>query len=330
MGKGSEFSSQGATFRGLCLSNSMNIPFSLTSVKQLLDKKLVLHIFDLALRFEKNPKEAEDLLKGTILGSVFYEASTRTRFSFEAAMLRLGGGVVSTESAAHFSSAIKGESLEDSIRIIAGYTDIIALRHPEAGAAQRAASVSSIPLINAGDGSGEHPTQALLDLFTIQNERGSLEGFSIGIVGDLLYGRTVHSLVHILSLCENIDLIFVCPEELSLPQEYQSFLAEHAIPFRFASTLEDVLPDVDVLYVTRIQKERFSSPELYSRIKDSYVLTPSGLGLMKKDAVIMHPLPRVGEIQADVDGDPRAAYFRQARNGLYVRMALLALMLGRV
>lgn len=270
----------------------------------------------------------DDSLAGKLLATVFYEPSTRTRFSFEAAMLKLGGEVVSTEGAEQFSSTVKGESLEDTIRIIAGYADVLVLRHPEVGAAKRAAAVCPVPLINAGDGSGEHPTQALLDLYTIQKEQGTLKGFTIALVGDLLYGRTIHSLIHLLSLCNNIRINLCSPRELRLPAEHEHFLKERNISFRKAASLEEILPEADIVYMTRIQKERFSIPSLYEKVKDSFLLKQSHLALMKKRAIIMHPLPRLNEIDLAIDADPRAAYFRQARYGLYVRMALLEALLA--
>ncbi len=298
------------------------------STKQFLNKKVLEEIFKVADSFEKADRKDKipKILQSKILSCVFYEPSTRTRFSFESAMLKLGGQVISTESAGHFSSAIKGETLEDSIRIISGYSDVIVLRHPEAGAAERAAKVSLVPIINAGDGAGEHPTQALLDLYTIRKEFGHIDGFKIGMVGDLLYGRTIHSLIYLLSFSHNIEVFFVSPRELRLPEKYRQFLKTHKIKFSELDNLENLLPKVDILYMTRIQKERFSSPQLYERMKDSFVLDKKLLNKLNKQAVIMHPLPRINEISREVDSDKRAAYFRQARNGLYIRIALLALL----
>ena len=241
-------------------------------------------------------------------------------------MLKLGGQVISTENAGHFSSAIKGETLKDSIRIISGYSDIIVLRHPEVGAAERAAKVSLVPIINAGDGSSEHPTQALLDLYTIRKEIGRIGDFKIGMIGDLLYGRTIHSLIYLLSLGHNIEVFLVSPRELGLPEKYKSFLEKHKIKFSESDNLGSILPKIDVLYMTRIQKERFSSSRLYERVKNSFVLDKALLNKLNKRTVIMHPLPRVSEISREIDSDNRAAYFRQARNGLYIRMALLNLL----
>lgn len=299
------------------------------STRQFLDKRLVNDIFKIADGFERAERKGKTpkSLRGKILACVFYEPSTRTRFSFESAMLKLGGGVIATENAAHFSSAIKGETLEDSIRIIGGYSDIIVLRHPASGAAARAAAVSPVPVINAGDGAGEHPTQALLDLYTIRKELKRMDGFAILLAGDLRYGRTIHSLIYLLSLSKNIKVFLASPKELRLPAQYKTFLKEHDIPFSETDRLESILPYSDVLYMTRIQKERFSSVRLYKKIKDSFVLDAPLLKRLPKHAIIMHPLPRVNEIARAVDADPRAAYFRQAKNGLYIRMALLVMLL---
>ena len=298
------------------------------STQQFLNKKVLVDIFRRADKFEKADRQGKipKLLQNKILSCVFYYPSTRTRFSFESAMLKLGGQVISTESAGHFSSAIKGETLEDSVRIIAGYSDMIVLRHTEPGAAERAAKVSSVPIINAGDGDGEHPTQALLDLYTIQKELGSIDNFKIGMVGDLFYGRTIHSLIYLLSISHNVEIFLVAPRKLRLPAKYKSFLNSRKIKFSESDNLESILPKIDVLYMTRIQKERFSSTKLYKRVKNSFVLNKKMLDKLNKRAVIMHPLPRVNEISREVDDDKRAAYFRQARNGLYIRMALLNLL----
>ena len=298
------------------------------STQQFLNKKTLQDIFKIADCFEKADRKNKvpKILQSKILSCVFYEPSTRTRFSFESAMLKLGGQVISTESAGHFSSAIKGETLEDSIRIISGYSDVIVLRHPEIDAAERAAKASLVPIINAGDGSGEHPTQALLDLYTIRKEIGRIDDFKIGMVGDLLYGRTIHSLIYLLSLGSNIEIFLVSPRELKLPLKYKSFLKAHKIKFSELDNLESILPKVNVLYMTRVQKERFSSQRLYERVKGSFVLNKKLLNKLSKQAVVMHPLPRVNEISQEVDSDNRAAYFRQARNGLYIRMALLNLL----
>ncbi len=298
------------------------------STQQFLNRKTLQAIFKVADGFEKADKKDKipKILQNKILACVFYEPSTRTRFSFESAILKLGGQVISTESAQHSSSAIKGETLEDGIRVISGYCDAIILRHPEAHAAKRAAKVSSVPIVNAGDGTGEHPTQALLDLYTIQKEIGRIDDFKIGLVGDLLYGRTIHSLIYLLSIGHNIEIFLVSPKELKLPQKYKSFLKARKIKFSELDNLQSILPKVDILYMARVQKERFSSQQLYERVKDSFVLNKRLLNKLNKQAVVMHPLPRVNEISQEIDSDNRAAYFRQAQNGLYVRMALLNLL----
>lgn len=299
------------------------------TTQQLLKIDLVEEIFNLADKFKKldSQKKTSKILNNKLLATVFYEPSTRTRFSFESAMLKLGGGVVTTESAGHFSSAIKGESLEDTIRVLGGYVDAIVLRHPDVGASKKAVAVSQVPIINAGDGSDEHPTQALLDLYTIKKELGRINNFSIAMVGDLLYGRTIHSLIYLFSLCRDIKIFLVSPPELKLPVSYKTFIKKQKIDFVETENLNDVLPQINILYVTRIQKERFGSVGLYEKVKNSFVINKKNLKLLKKDAVIMHPLPRVSEINSEIDSDPRAAYFRQAQNGLYIRMALLDLVL---
>ncbi|ASS75825.1 aspartate carbamoyltransferase [Tumebacillus algifaecis] len=269
-----------------------------------------------------------NLLNGKIMAALFFEPSTRTRFSFESAMMRLGGKVISTENAAQFSSAIKGETLEDSIRVISSYADLIVLRHNEVGAATRAAKVSAVPVINAGDGAGEHPTQSLLDLFTIQKELGSIDNIHIAMVGDLTYGRTVHSLSYMLSRYENVTISFVSPENCPIPQKVKDFLEEQGVTYYEEDDLQTVAEKVDVLYMTRIQKERFPSGEEYLKAAGKYVIDQNVLDRMKQHAIILHPLPRAGEILPEVDEDPRAAYFRQATNGVYIRMALLAYCLG--
>ena len=302
------------------------------STQQFLNKNVLLDIFKKADQFEKADRrnKVPKLLRNKILSCIFYEPSTRTRLSFESAMLKLGGQVISTENAGQFSSAIKGETLEDSIRVISGYSDAIVLRHSEANAAKRAAKVSSVPIVNAGDGTGEHPTQALLDLYTIKKEIGRIDNLKIGLVGDLLHGRTIHSLIYLLSLGHAVEIFLVAPRELKLPEHYTSFLNSRAMKFSESDNLESVLPKIDVLYMTRIQKERFSSARLYERVKNSFVLNKKMLKKLGAHAIIMHPLPRVSEISPEVDDDARAAYFRQAKNGLYIRMALLSLLFKNV
>ena len=268
-----------------------------------------------------------DLLKGKILANVFYEPSTRTSSSFTAAMERLGGSVIPI-SEVKFSSVAKGESLIDTVRTLQCYSDVIVLRHPETGAAATAARYLRKPLINAGDGTGEHPTQALLDLFTIQEELGRLEGLTVTLLGDLKYGRTVHSLARLLRLY-GARLNYVAPEILRMPQAVIDELNQAGVEQHEYAGLNEVLGQTDVLYVTRVQKERFENPQDYESVKDAYVITPKILERAKSHMVLMHPLPRVNEISVEVDDDPRAAYFRQMEYGLYVRMALLAMVLGK-
>lgn len=263
-----------------------------------------------------------------VMATLFYEPSTRTRFSFEAAMLKLRGQVISMESAGQFSSAIKGETLEDTIRVTSGYADVIVLRHPQNGAARLAASVAKVPVINAGDGSGEHPTQALLDLFTIQKELDAIDGLEIAFVGDLRYGRTVHSLLELMSRLNHPRVHLIAPPELSLPQNYVGMLKERNVAYSISTDLSSAISKVDVLYITRVQKERFVSAEEYEKVRSVYTIDAHVLAGLKPRSIIMHPLPRVTEIDREVDSDPRAAYFREAQNGLYVRMALLETLLG--
>ncbi len=292
------------------------------SAGQFQHRKELEKLFAIAADFEKNDTRS-DALKGRILASLFFEPSTRTRFSFESAMMRLGGQVISAENASEFSSTKKGESLEDTIRIVAGYADCIVLRHPEKGAGERAVRVASVPVINAGDGSGEHPTQALLDLYTIQKEKGRVAGLTVARAGDLLYGRTVHSLVQLLSLYPEIQLLFVSPNQLRLPEEYMKCLHGQNVTFQETEDFSAALKKADVLYMTRIQKERFSSQAEYESLKSSYIVDEAALGQLSSSAIILHPLPRIDEISLAVDTDPRAKYFAQAQHGLYVRMALL-------
>jgi len=280
---------------------------------------------------EKRDKEGElnrSSLRGKLLANVFYEPSTRTRFSFDAAMQKLGGRIIDTESAGHFSSVTKGETLSDTIRIIAGYADAIVLRHPEKGSAKVASEFSPSPVINAGDGPGEHPTQALLDIYTIRKERGTPDNLTIAMVGDLLYGRTVHSLLYLLSVYNIKKIYLISPPQLKLPEIYTSYLKEKGIETEEAE-LNDIIDKVDVWYITRVQKERFENIEAYNEVKDCYVINGEVVCQMKPDAIIMHPLPRVNEISPEVDTDSRAAYFRQAKNGLYIRMALLHALLRK-
>ncbi|GAB4475289.1 MAG: aspartate carbamoyltransferase [Anaerolineales bacterium] len=268
-----------------------------------------------------------DLLKGKILANLFYEPSTRTSSSFTAAMERLGGSVIPINEV-RYSSVAKGESLPDTVRTLECYADVIVLRHPEIGASALAAQYARKPIINAGDGVGEHPTQALLDLFTIVSELNQVDGLTVTMLGDLKYGRTVHSLARLLSLYD-VKLNYVSPEILRMPQEIIAELNEKGIVQKEYTTLDDVLPQTDVLYVTRVQKERFENMDDYESVKDAYVITPEVMREAKDRMIVMHPLPRVGEISMEFDSDPRAAYFRQMEYGLYVRMALLAMVLGR-
>jgi aspartate carbamoyltransferase len=268
-----------------------------------------------------------DLLKGKILVNLFYEPSTRTASSFTAAMERLGGSVIPINEV-KYSSVAKGESLPDTVRSLECYSDVIVLRHPEVGASALAAKYARKPIINAGDGIGEHPTQALLDLFTIIEEKGKVDGLTVTMLGDLKNGRTVHSLSRLLSLYE-VKLNFVSPEILRLPKEIISELESKKIPIREYTLLDQTISESDVLYVTRVQKERFEEPQDYENVKGTYIINSQSLAEAKKDLILMHPLPRVGEISMDLDDDPRAAYFRQMEYGMYVRMALLAMVLGK-
>ena len=268
-----------------------------------------------------------DLLKGKILANLFYEASTRTSSSFTSAMERLGGSLIPINQV-HYSSVAKGESLPDTVRTLECYADVIVLRHPEVGASEIAAKYARKPIINAGDGVGEHPTQALLDLFTIYEELGEPDGLTVTMLGDLKYGRTVHSLARLLSLYD-IEINYVSPEILKIPREIISEVDGEGISQAEFTTLEPVLPGTDVLYITRVQKERFERKSDYEMVKSAFIITPETLTTAKERMIIMHPLPRVGEISMDVDDDPRAAYFRQMEYGLYVRMALLAMVLGK-
>jgi len=271
-----------------------------------------------------------DLLKGKILANLFYEPSTRTSSSFTAAMERLGGSVIPINEV-RYSSVSKGESLPDTVRTLEAYADVIVLRHPEVGSAALAAKYTRKPIINAGDGIGEHPTQALLDLFTIQEELGRIDGLTVTMVGDLKYGRTVHSLARLLALYD-VRLNYVSPEKLRFPPEIIQEVNDKVpgiIPQKEYRRLEEVIGESDVVYMTRIQKERFDDLEEYEKLKNYFILTPELMKLAKEEMIVMHPLPRVGEISMEVDSDPRAAYFRQVEYGLYVRMALLAMVLGK-
>ncbi|NLD74535.1 MAG: aspartate carbamoyltransferase [Chloroflexi bacterium] len=270
---------------------------------------------------------ATDLLKGHILANLFYEPSTRTSSSFIAAMARLGGSIIPIHGV-QYSSVSKGESLPDTIRTLECYADVIVLRHPEVGASEVAARYASKPIISAGDGVGEHPTQGLLDVFTILSELGRLDGLHVAMVGDLKNGRTVHSLTRLLRLYD-VHFSYVSPDILRLPDEVKDEMTEAGRTFEETERVEDVIADADVLYVTRVQKERFADLREYEAVKDYYEITPELMARAKEQMAVMHPLPRVGEIHYDVDDDPRAAYFRQMENGMYIRMALLAAVLGK-
>ena len=275
-----------------------------------------------------NPAAYAHKCDGKILATLFFEPSTRTRLSFESAMLSLGGQVLGFSSAAS-SSASKGESVADTIRVVSAYCDIIAMRHPKEGAPLVATQHSLVPVINAGDGGHNHPTQTLTDLITIHKEKGHFDNLTIGFCGDLKFGRTVHSLVAAMSRYTGIRFVFISPEELKLPRYVkEQYIKANNIPYTQSTSLEAVMPELDILYMTRVQKERFFNEEDYLRLKDSYILTPEKLENAKEDLRILHPLPRVNEISVAVDNDPRACYFKQAQNGRYIRMALIMKLLG--
>ncbi len=284
-------------------------------------------LFGLARDIEADMPKYAHSCAGKKLATCFYEPSTRTRLSFEAAMLNLGGSVLGFSDAAA-SSASKGESVADTIRIISCYADICAMRHHKEGAPMVAASYSGIPVINAGDGGHQHPTQTLTDLMTIRSLKGRLCDLTIGLCGDLKFGRTVHSLINALVRYDNIRFLFISPEELRVPDYITEMLKEKGIPFEEVIRLEEVLPRLDLLYMTRVQKERFFNEEDYVRLKDFYILDKAKMKLASKDMLVLHPLPRVNEISVDVDDDPRAVYFKQAQYGVYVRMALILTLLG--
>lgn len=285
-------------------------------------------ILCLAEKIATNPLEYSDCCKGKVLATMFYEPSTRTRLSFEAAMARLGGSIIGFSSA-ESSSAAKGESVADTIRTVACYADIAAMRHPKEGAPMVAAMSTEIPVINAGDGGHQHPTQTLTDLLTIKSLKGSLNGFTIGLCGDLKFGRTVHSLIKALSRYDNIRFILISPEELRIPDYIrEEILIKNNVEFTEVERLENVIEELDVLYMTRVQKERFFNEADYIRLKDSYIVNIEKLEKAKQDMIILHPLPRVNEISVEVDKDPRACYFKQAKFGMYVRMALIMKLLG--
>lgn len=281
-------------------------------------------IFEVTEEMERIVAEGgSDTYRNKVMTTLFFEPSTRTRLSFESAMSRLGGKVIGTENAAQFSSTIKGETLEDTIRVVSAYSDVIVIRHTDIGAAERAAAVATVPVLNAGDGAGEHPTQSLLDLYTIKKEIGRLDDLHIVMIGDLANGRTVHSLSYMLANYKNIRISFTAPENVQIPNYVKKYLDEKGIAYEEEYDLEKVARTADVLYQTRIQKERFTSLSEYEKACGQYIIDGELLKVMKQDSIILHPLPRAGEIAVEVDEDPRAAYFRQAQNGLFVRMALL-------
>ncbi|HBY72582.1 MAG TPA: aspartate carbamoyltransferase [Lachnospiraceae bacterium] len=280
-------------------------------------------LLDLAEEIIRDPKKYSDICHGKKLATLFYEPSTRTRLSFEAAMLNLGGSVLGFSSA-DSSSAAKGESVADTIRVISYYADICAMRHPKEGAPLVASLYSSIPIINAGDGGHNHPTQTFTDLLTIKNLKGRLDCLTVGFCGDLKFGRTVHSLIGALSRYKNTKFVLISPEELMLPAYIREEVIEaNHIPYEEVRTLEDAIPDLDILYMTRVQRERFFNEEDYIRLKDTYILDMKKMALAKPDMLVLHPLPRVNEIATEVDSDPRAVYFKQAQFGVYIRMALI-------
>lgn len=296
----------------------------ITSIKQFLDKDLLSKLISRAGEFQAMPaSQYPKPLEHMTLATIFYEPSTRTRLSFETAIQNLGANNISTENAGQFSSAVKGETLEDTIRIIGNYAQGIVMRHHEDDSAERASAVAEVPIINAGSGANEHPTQALLDLYTIVRRHDKIDGLEIALVGDLTYGRTVHSLIHLLGLYKVAKVYFVSPDSLRMPEEYLKVLDDSKIPYEVLDTYEDILPKLDVIYMTRVQKERFPTPEAYDAVKNSFVFTLQDAKKMKEGASILHPLPRVNEISPDVDSDARAQYFQQAKNGLFMRMALL-------
>jgi aspartate carbamoyltransferase catalytic subunit len=280
-------------------------------------------LLELSEEIIQNPKKFADVCRGKKLATLFYEPSTRTRLSFEAAMLNLGGSVLGFSSA-DSSSAAKGESVADTIRVISSYADICAIRHPKEGAPYVASTFSSIPVINAGDGGHNHPTQTFTDLLTIKNLKGRLNNLTVGFCGDLKFGRTVHSLINALARYTNINFVLISPEELRIPAYIrEETLKANNIPFEETRRLDDALPNLDILYMTRVQKERFFNEEDYIRLKDIYILDNKKMANAKEDMLVLHPLPRVNEIATEVDNDPRAVYFKQAQFGVYVRMALI-------
>ncbi len=287
----------------------------------------IYKLIDLASDIEKNPDKYAHACDRKILATLFYEPSTRTRLSFEAAMYRLGGHVLGFSSASS-SSATKGETVSDTLRMISCYADICAMRHPKEGAAFVASQKAGIPVINAGDGGHQHPTQTLTDLLTIHSLKGSFEGLTVGLCGDLKFGRTVHSLINALSRYEGVKFVLISPPELRVPEYIIDMLDSKGYDYKEVISLDEAIPDLDILYMTRVQKERFFNEEDYLRMKDFYILNKEKMTLAKDDMLVLHPLPRVNEIALEVDDDPRAAYFKQAQYGMYVRMAIILTLLG--
>lgn len=294
---------------------------------QQFDRELLEEVFKIA--DEMRQIDFPGILRNKIMASLFYEPSTRTRFSFETAMIKLGGNIITTENATEFSSVAKGETVEDTIKTLNNYVDIIVMRHFEEGSAKKAASVSKTPIINAGDGKGQHPTQSLLDLYTIKNKFGKIDNLKIAMVGDLKNGRTVRSLSYLLTRFNNIKIFFVAPAVCKMRNDILEYLDKKNVEWQEENDLNKVLPEVDVVYMTRIQKERFQKNlDDYNKAKGKYIIDSSNIKLMPENSILMHPLPRVDEISVDVDSDKRAIYFEQAKNGLYIRMALLKMLLS--
>ncbi len=300
------------------------MPKSLISIHDF-SKEEILHILDIAADFEKNPNQP--ILQGKVIATLFFEPSTRTRLSFETASNRLGARIIGFSDAGN-TSVSKGESLKDTIKMVSNYVDLIVIRHPLEGSSRYASEVASVPVINAGDGANQHPSQTLLDLYTIRQTQGRLDNINIDMVGDLKYGRTVHSLLQALSLFDAPQFTFTAPEELSMPNEYKEFLKERGIPYHETTELSYGLNQADILYMTRVQQERFSDPMEYEKVKNCYSLTASMLDEAKPNMKILHPLPRITEIAQDVDDTPFAYYFKQAKNGMFVRMAIISYLLG--
>lgn len=297
---------------------------SLVSIDDL-SKEEILGLLELADEFSKNPRQP--VLEGLVVATLFFEPSTRTRLSFESAVNQLGGRVLGFAEASS-SSVTKGESLHDTILTVSNYVDLIVMRHPLEGAARYASEIAPVPIVNAGDGANQHPTQTMLDLFSIRKTQGTLDGLTICMVGDLKYGRTVHSLLMAMSHF-NTRFIFIAPPELQMPNEYKLYLDKLGLPYQEYTTLGDHIAEADILYMTRVQRERFSDPLEYEKVKNVYVLHESNLEVSKPTMRVLHPLPRVNEIAYDVDASPKAYYFEQARNGVYARMAILSSILGR-